>query len=45
MEGLVSESNLNIVKDNLRIVVTEWIHEGFDIEDIKEYFSEFIDTI
>ena len=45
MENLVSPRDLKLAQDMLRILHTEWLYEGFDTEDVQEYFKEFIDTI
>ncbi len=45
MEGLANERDLVTLEAKLRIVATEWMQEGFEKEDIKEYMSYLIDTI
>jgi hypothetical protein len=34
-----------MLHDSLRILGTEWMTEGFEKEDVKEYISNFIDNI
>jgi hypothetical protein len=45
MEGLANIRLLKILHDSLRILGTEWMTEGFEKEDVKEYISNFIDNI
>jgi hypothetical protein len=41
----IQYQNLADLKRKLRIVVTDWMNEGFDKEDIKEYINDLIDEI
>ena len=45
MEGLANIRLLKMLHDSLRILGTEWMTEGFEKEDVKEYISNFIDNI
>ena len=45
IEGLANIRNLNLMKDSLKMVITEWMQEGFEKEDIKDYVSYLIDNI
>lgn len=42
MEGQVNMRELKLLQDMLRIVGSDWMHEGFDKEDIKEYINRYI---
>ena len=44
LEELANIRNLNLMKDSLKMVTTEWIQEGFEKEDIKNYISNLIDN-
>ena len=44
LEELANIRNLNLMKDSLKMVTTEWIQEGFPKEDIKNYISNLIDN-
>lgn len=37
--------DLQTLHDMLRMVGSEWMQEGFDKEDIKEYINYYIDQI
>ena len=45
MEGLANMRLLKMLHDSIRILGTEWMNEGFEKEDVKEYISNFIDNI
>ncbi len=45
MEGLANISDLKVMKDMLRILSTDWMQEGFEKEDIKDYITDFINKI
>jgi len=45
MEGLINERDLVILDTKLRLVTTEWMNEGFEKEDVKDYISYLIDNI
>ena len=45
LEELANIRNLNLMKDSFKMVTTEWIQEGFEKEDIKDYVSHLIDNI
>ena len=42
MEGLANVRDLKLMQDSLRILTSEWMKEGFEKEDIKEYVSYLI---
>ena len=44
LEELANIRNLNLMKDSLKMVITEWMQEGFEKEDIKNYISNLIDN-
>lgn len=45
MEGLANMVKLSELQDDMRIVSTYWMEEGFEKDDIKAYMSNFIDNI
>ena len=45
IEGLANIRDLKLMKDSLRILTAEWVQEGFEKEDIKDYISYLIDNI
>ena len=45
IEGLANIRDLKLMKDSLRILTAEWVQEGFEKEDIKDYVSYLIDNI
>tara|TARA_R100001463_G_scaffold39725_1_gene84831 strand:+ start:570 stop:788 length:219 start_codon:yes stop_codon:yes gene_type:complete len=45
IEGLANIRDLKLMKDSLRILTAEWMQEGFEKEDIKDYISYLIDNI
>jgi len=45
MEGLINERDLVILDTKLRLVTSEWMNEGFEKEDVKDYISYLIDNI
>ena len=45
LEGLANIRDLKLMKDSLRMVTSEWMQEGFEKEDIKDYISYLIDNI
>ena len=45
LEGLANIRDLKLMKDSLRMVTAEWMLEGFEKEDIKDYISYLIDNI
>lgn len=45
MEGVAPKRYLNNTKIFLRLLTSEWLGEGFEKEDIKEYINELIDNI
>ena len=45
LEGLANIRDLKLMKDSLRMVTAEWMQEGFEKEDIKDYISYLIDNI
>lgn len=45
MRGLVNLKDLNILEIKLRIITSDWLNEGFEKEDVKEYINSLIDTI
>mgnify|MGYP003140135073 FL=1 len=45
MEGLANINNLNQLKDLILILGGEWANEGFENEDIGEYFKYLIDKL
>jgi len=44
-EGTANMRDLQTLHDMLRMVGSEWMQEGFDKEDIKEYINYYIDQI
>tara|TARA_B100000035_G_scaffold283107_1_gene265073 strand:+ start:699 stop:872 length:174 start_codon:yes stop_codon:yes gene_type:complete len=45
MEGLANANELNQLKDLILIIGGEWANEGFENEDIGEYFKYLIDKL
>ena len=45
LEGLANIRNLQLMKDSLRMLAADWMQEGFEKEDIKDYVSHLIDNI
>ena len=45
IEGLANIRNLQLMKDSLRMLTADWMQEGFEKEDIKDYVSYLIDNI
>jgi len=45
IEGLANIRDLKLMKDSLRMLTAEWMQEGFEKEDIKDYISYLIDNI
>ena len=45
LEGLANIRDLKLMKDSLRMITAEWMQEGFEKEDIKDYISYLIDNI
>ena len=45
LEGLANIRDLKLMKDSLRMLTAEWMQEGFEKEDIKDYISHLIDNI
>lgn len=45
MEGLVSMQDLAILETKLRLVVSDWMQEGFEKEEIIEYIKYLINKI
>jgi hypothetical protein len=45
MEGLAVIQDLKQLQDLLRIQTTNWMQEGFEKEDVKDYINMFIDQI
>jgi len=45
LEGLANIRNLQLMKDSLRMLTADWVQEGFEKEDIKDYVSHLIDNI
>ena len=44
-EGTANMRDLKTLQDMLRMVGSEWMQEGFEKEDIKEYVNYYIDQI
>ena len=44
-EGTANMRDLKTLQDMLRMVGSEWMQEGFEKEDIKEYINYYIDQI
>ena len=44
-EGTANARDLKTLQDMLRMVGSEWMQEGFEKEDIKEYVNYYIDQI
>ena len=44
-EGTANMRDLKTLQDMLRMVGSEWMQDGFDKEDIKEYINHYIDQI
>tara|TARA_B110000211_G_C13709574_1_gene391121 strand:+ start:36 stop:272 length:237 start_codon:yes stop_codon:yes gene_type:complete len=44
-EGTANMRDLKTLQDMLRMVGSEWMQEGFEKEDIKEYINHYIDQI
>ncbi len=45
MEGLANVNELNELKDLILILGGEWANEGFENEDIVEYFKHLVDVL
>ena len=45
IEGLANIRDLKLMKDSLRMLTADWMQEGFEKEDIKDYISYLIDNI
>lgn len=45
LEGLANIRDLQLMKDSLRMLAADWMQEGFEKEDIKDYVSHLIDNI
>ena len=45
MEGLANVNELNELKDLILILGGEWANEGFENEDIGEYFKYLVDKL
>ena len=45
IEGLANIRDLKLMKDSLRMLTADWMQEGFEKEDIKDYVSYLIDNI
>ena len=45
MEGLANVNELNQLKDLILILGGEWANDGFENEDIVEYFQYLIDKL
>ena len=45
MEGLANVNELNQLKDLILILGGEWANDGFENEDIGEYFKYLIDKL
>ncbi len=45
MEGLANTQDLTVFKAKLRILVTDWLKEGFDSEDIAGYVEGLINQV
>ena len=45
MEGLANVNELNQLKDLILILGGEWANEGFENEDIVEYFKYLVDIL
>ena len=45
LEGLANIRDLKLMKDSLRMITADWMQEGFEKEDIKDYVSYLIDNI
>ena len=45
MEGLANANELNELKDLILILGGEWANDGFENEDIVEYFKHLVDVL
>jgi hypothetical protein len=45
MEGLSNIQDLKVMNTKLRMLASDWMQEGFDKEDIKEYINFLINKI
>lgn len=45
MEGLANVNELDELKDLILILGEEWANEGFENEDIAEYFKHLVDVL
>lgn len=45
MDGLANLQDLNVFNTKLRLLVSDWYNEGFEMDDIKEYINFLIDEI
>tara|TARA_Y100000296_G_scaffold71818_1_gene87641 strand:- start:191 stop:427 length:237 start_codon:yes stop_codon:yes gene_type:complete len=44
-EGTANGRELGLLQDMIKIVGTDWMQEGFEKGDIKEYINHLIDEI
>lgn len=45
MDGLANIQDLKVLNAKLRLLVSDWMQEGFEKDDIKEYINFLIDEI
>ncbi len=45
MEELANTQDLDVFKAKLRMLVTDWLKEGFDPEDIAGYVEDLINQV
>ena len=45
MEGLANRRMLQTTQHYIRILAMDWLNEGFEMEDVKNYFASFIEQI
>ena len=44
-ESTTERRNLKLLKDMIRFTSTDWMDEGFDKEDIKNYINGLIEEV
>lgn len=44
MEGMANMQTLARVRTGIAELAADWVNEGFDIEDVIEYFKQYIST-
>jgi hypothetical protein len=45
IEGLVNEKALDDFKQSVKIITIDMIEEGFEVDDINDYMTNYIESI